>query len=75
MSQMPLIFSLQALLVRHEVYMADAEQERLLMTATIQTLEQQKRELEERNAQTVEENRSLLDQLEDLNDADRKSVV
>ncbi|XTI92759.1 hypothetical protein V2W45_1472271 [Cenococcum geophilum] len=59
----------QALLVRHEAYMADAEQERLLMTATIETLEQQKRELEERNAQTVEENRSLLDQLEGLNDA------
>ncbi|OCL09809.1 hypothetical protein AOQ84DRAFT_431152 [Glonium stellatum] len=59
----------QALLVRHEAYMADAEQERLLMTSTIETLEQQKRELEERNAQTVEENRNLLDQLEGLNDA------
>ena len=69
MSQMPLTFSIQALLVRHEAYMADAEKERLLMTATIETLEQQKRELEERNAQTVEENRSLLDQLEGLNDA------
>src|SRR6266702_5135577 len=69
MSQTPLTFFLQALLVRHEAYMTDAEQERFLMTATIETLEQQKRELEERNTQTVEENRKLLDQLEGLNDA------
>lgn len=64
---MGLTFALQALLVRHESYMADAEQERLRMSATIQQLERDKRELEARNAQTIEENRSLLDQLEYLN--------
>ncbi|KAJ9646350.1 hypothetical protein H2199_002399 [Coniosporium tulheliwenetii] len=64
---MSLTFALQALLVRHEAYMADAEQERLRMSATIEQLERDKRELEARNAQMIEENRSLLDQLEYLN--------
>ncbi|EON69433.1 hypothetical protein W97_08693 [Coniosporium apollinis CBS 100218] len=64
---MSLTFALQALLVRHESYMADAEQERVRMSATIEQLERDKRELEARNAQTIEENRSLLDQLEYLN--------
>ncbi|KAL9071131.1 MAG: hypothetical protein Q9157_005582, partial [Trypethelium eluteriae] len=62
-----LTFSLQALLVRHETYVADAEQERLRMTATIEKLEHEKHDLEADNARTIEENRGLLDQLESLN--------
>ncbi|KAI9855479.1 MAG: hypothetical protein M1824_006075 [Vezdaea acicularis] len=57
----------QALLLRHEAYMADAEEERRKVHATIEQLESDKRVLEVANAKTIEENRSLLDQLEDLN--------
>ncbi|KAI9778938.1 MAG: hypothetical protein M1835_004804 [Candelina submexicana] len=57
----------QALLIRHEAYMADAEQERLKMTADIEKLERDKQKLEAENARTIEENRNLLSQLEDLN--------
>ena len=35
-------FSLQALLIRHEAYMADAEKERIEMMAQIEELESQK---------------------------------
>jgi hypothetical protein len=66
---MPLTFALQALLVRHEAYILDSEQERASMSATIETLAADKRELEAKNAKTAEENRSLLEQLDGLNDA------
>lgn len=59
----------QALLVRHEAYVADSERERQHMLASIDSLEKQKTELEEKNAQTIKANRELLDQLEQLNDA------
>ena len=49
--------------------MADAEQERGRMAAILEQLELDKRELEVTNAKTVEENRALLDQLENLNNA------
>lgn len=62
-----LTFSLQALLVRHEAYMVDAERERLDMSAKILKLESDKRELESENAKTIRENRELLDQIEGLN--------
>jgi hypothetical protein len=62
-----LTFSLQALLVRHEAYVADSERERKHMIQTIETLESQKMELEAKNAQTIKANRDLLDQLEQLN--------
>ncbi|CAO2657896.1 Nn.00g071560.m01.CDS01 [Neocucurbitaria sp. VM-36] len=65
---MPLTFALQALLVRHEAYVADSERERKQMLATIETLEQEKLDLEAKNAQTIKANRDLLDQLEHLND-------
>jgi hypothetical protein len=39
------------------------------MLETLETLEQEKRSVEERNAHTIEENRKLLDQLESLNAA------
>ncbi|KAK4542762.1 hypothetical protein LTR36_006138 [Oleoguttula mirabilis] len=68
--EMPLMmFSLQALLMRHETYIADSEQEREAMTAHIETLEVDKQTLERKNASAIEENRSLLDQLEAVNNA------
>lgn len=66
---MPLTFALQALLVRHEAYVADSERERRQMMATIERLENEKLELEAKNAQTIKANRDLLDQLEQLNDS------
>ncbi|KAF7561060.1 hypothetical protein G7046_g3063 [Stylonectria norvegica] len=57
----------QALLARHEAYMADAERDRLELNARIERLEMDKQELEAENAIKIEENRSLLDQLEALN--------
>ena len=65
----PLMFSLQALLVRHETYIADSERERRAMTAHIESLETEKAELEKRNATVISENRDLLDQLEALNNS------
>ncbi|KAL6714049.1 hypothetical protein ACLMJK_008543 [Lecanora helva] len=57
----------QALLARHEAYMAEAEEERKSMGASIERLEGDKRELQAQNAKTIEENRYLLDQLEEMN--------
>ncbi|KAL2756065.1 hypothetical protein ACRALDRAFT_2062685, partial [Sodiomyces alcalophilus JCM 7366] len=57
----------QALLARHEAYMADAERDHNDLTARIEQLEMDKRELQAENIRTVEENRALLDQLEALN--------
>ena len=62
-------FSLQALLVRHEAYMADAEKERQAMTTHIEELGGEKKGLQRTNNDLVQENRGLLDQLEALNNA------
>ena len=70
-----LTFSLQALLVRHETHMAESEAERLKMNTSIERLELEKRELEASNAKTIEENRNLLDQLEELNNSVSESDV
>ncbi|KAL8796443.1 MAG: hypothetical protein Q9182_007376 [Xanthomendoza sp. 2 TL-2023] len=64
---MSLTFALQSLLARHEAYVIEAEEERRSMATTINQLEHDKRELDAANTTIVEENRSLLDQLEDLN--------
>lgn len=64
---MSLTFALQALLVRHETYIAEAEEERRQMVAAIDKLEREKQGLEDANAKRIEENRELLDHLEDLN--------
>ncbi|KAH8671434.1 hypothetical protein BX600DRAFT_248248 [Xylariales sp. PMI_506] len=56
-----------ALLARHEAYMADAERDRVELTSRIEQLEMDNKELEAKNAQTIEENRDLLNQLEALN--------
>lgn len=62
-----LTFALQALLARHEAYMADASRDRMELTTRIEQLEMDKKELEACNARTIEDNRQLLDQLELLN--------
>jgi hypothetical protein len=67
--ELTLTFALQALLVRHETYVADSERERKHMLSTIESLEQEKLSLEARNAQTIKENRELLDRLEQLHEA------
>ncbi|KAF2964573.1 hypothetical protein GQX73_g8996 [Xylaria multiplex] len=57
----------QALLARHESYMADAERDRNELTARIEQLESDNKELETMNTKIIEENRDLVDQLEALN--------
>ncbi|KAL9584785.1 MAG: hypothetical protein Q9212_001915 [Teloschistes hypoglaucus] len=64
---MSLTFALQSLLARHEAYVLEAEEERRKMAASIDQLECDKKEMEAASAKTIEENRNLLDQLEELN--------
>lgn len=68
-----LTFALQALLYRHESYMAEAEEDRQRLVANIDALEREKRQVQAENARIVEENRSLLDQLDGLNQAASES--
>jgi DNA repair exonuclease SbcCD ATPase subunit len=72
-STLSLTFMLQALLTRHETYVADSEKERRRMMEKIERLEQDNTELEESNRRTVQENRDLLDKLEALNNAIKES--
>jgi chromosome segregation ATPase len=72
---MSLIFALQALLIRHESYVSDAEQDRRRMEEKVEVLEQEKRDLEDMNAQTVDENRKLTEQLESLSNACAESEL
>jgi hypothetical protein len=62
-----LTFALQALLSRHESYIASSEAERAALTAQISRLESDKSSLEHKNNEIVRENRELLDHLEGLN--------
>lgn len=64
-----LTFALQALLHRHESYMADAEEDRQRLLDSVDALEREKRQVQAENARIVEENRCLLEQLEGLNNA------
>ncbi|KAJ5698201.1 hypothetical protein N7462_000206 [Penicillium macrosclerotiorum] len=59
----------QALLHRHESYMAEAEEDRQQLVASVDALEREKRQVQAENARIVEENRALLEQLEGLNSA------
>ncbi|KKA30003.1 hypothetical protein TD95_003831 [Thielaviopsis punctulata] len=59
-----LTFALQALLNRHESYMADAERDRLELVAQIERLQNDKLELEASNERTQQENKNLMDQIE-----------
>lgn len=62
-----LTFSLQALLHRHESYMAEAEEDRQRLVDNVDILERENRQVQAENARIVEENRNLLAQLEGLN--------
>lgn len=64
-----LTFALQALLHRHETYMADSEDERRRFLASIDGLEREKAQVQAENARIAEENRGLLTQLDGLNTA------
>lgn len=64
-----LTFALQALLHRHESYMAEAEEDRHRLLDSVDALEREKRQVQAENARIVEENRSLLEQLDGLNQA------
>lgn len=64
-----LTFALQALLHRHESYMADAEGDRQRFLTSIDGLEREKRLALAENARIVEENRGLLEQVDGLNQA------
>lgn len=55
--------------------MADAEKEKAIMTAEIERLSLDKRELEVKNSTIIDENRTLLDQLEGVNTAVSDSDV
>ncbi|CAI7638607.1 unnamed protein product [Penicillium glandicola] len=59
----------QALLHRHESYMAEAEEDRHRLVGSIDSLELEKQQVQAENARIVEENRSLLEQLDSLNQA------
>jgi hypothetical protein len=63
----------QNLLQRHEIYIAEAEQDRKQLTAMIDKLTKENTELESRNQRTIGENRNLLDELETLNNAIKDS--
>ncbi|RHZ53379.1 uncharacterized protein CDV56_106047 [Aspergillus thermomutatus] len=81
MNSSSLTFALQALLHRHESYMAEAEEDRRRLLTNIENLEREKRQVEAENARIIEENRGLLEQLDSLNkavaesDAHAKSLV
>lgn len=62
-----LTFALQALLHRHESYMAEAEEDRQRLLDSVDALEREKRKVQAENARIVEENRTLLEQLDGLN--------
>ena len=64
---MSLTFSLQALLARHEAYIAEAAEERRKMAGVINNLDTDKKQSEACNNRIIEENRYLLDQLEEMN--------
>ena len=64
-----LTFSLQALLHRHESYIAQAEEDRCRAVASIAALERERREVQTENARVVRENRGLVEQLDALNSA------
>jgi hypothetical protein len=68
-SSSSLTFALQALLHRHESYMAEAEEDRHRLVSSIESLEREKREAQAENARIIEENRGLLEQLDALNKA------
>lgn len=59
-----LTWSLQALLVRHETYVAEAEQDRVRLDKTIAVLETRTTELEDHNKRLVDDNALLSSKLD-----------
>ncbi|OAX79623.1 hypothetical protein ACJ72_06054 [Emergomyces africanus] len=59
----------QALVQRHANYMVDAEGDRARLLMAMENLERDKRHAQAENARIIEENRELLEQLEDMNKA------
>ena len=72
---MSLTWSLQALLVRHEAYVVEAERDKSQMSAEIERLNVDKKELEDKNASASAEKQNLLEQLESVNTAVTDSDV
>jgi len=66
-SEPALTFALQALLARHEAYMASAERDRAELNARIEQLQLDNAALQQSNDRTIEENRALLGRLAQLN--------
>ena len=62
-----LTFSLQALLHRHESYIAEAEEDRRRLLDSIDALERERRQVQSENLRIIQENRSLVEQLDALN--------
>ncbi|OXV05937.1 hypothetical protein Egran_06294 [Elaphomyces granulatus] len=69
LGKMSLTLPPQALLHRHETYVAEAVEDRARLQVEMEILEHDNTERQAENARVVEENRGLLDQLEDLNNA------
>jgi len=66
---MSLTWSLQALLVRHEEYVAEAEADKQVLRHEIEQLTMDKQLVQSKNNDLIEENRLLLEQLESANNA------
>ena len=62
-----LTFALQALLSRHETYVAESQQEHARMNAKIAGLENERTDLQRSNEKIVAENKELLSKLDTLN--------
>lgn len=62
-----LTFSLQALLHRHESYMAEAQDDRRRLLSSIDALEHERHDVHAENARIAQENRALVDELDALN--------
>ena len=62
-----LTFALQALLSRHETYVAESQQEHARMNANIERLEIERTSLQRSNEKIVAENKELLSKLDTLN--------
>ena len=68
-----LTFALQALLARHESYVAESQQEHARLDAKIAQLEADRTALQDANERMVAENKELLSKLEILNDSYKAS--
>ena len=72
---MSLTFALQALLARHEEYMAEAEEERRKMATNVEKLELDRRQLQDVNRIHVRENGDLLNEIKTLGETAAESDI